>query len=33
MKAHPVSPRVSRPENDDADLIAETAGPPQSKLL
>lgn len=33
MNAHPVSPRVSRPENDDADLIAEVAGPAQSRLL
>lgn len=33
MKAHPVSPRVSRPENDDADLVAEAAGPAQSRLL
>ena len=33
MKAHPVSPRVSRPENDDADLIAEAAAPAQSRLL
>ncbi len=33
MKAHPVSPRVSRPENDDAGLIAEAAAPAQSRLL
>ena len=33
MKAHPVSPRVSRPENDDAELIAVAAGPAQSRLL
>jgi putative SOS response-associated peptidase YedK len=33
MRAHPVSVRVNQPENDDASLVAETAGPAQSRLF
>lgn len=33
MKAHPVGLRVNQPENDDASLIGEAAGPAQSSLF